>query len=276
MIFSPQWQAGSRPLLTFSGKGFRVHSHQTIVSTLQEIARRYPAEQVSSQLDDVPRMAFNIELVQQTVAPSSLCDVGGGIGIFSAACASLGIKATLIDDFGDAINSICGDRALDLHRSCGVSVVQRDVVNEGFDFPPSQFDCISCFESMEHWHGSAKRVLHGMVNSLRSGGALIISVPNCVNLRKRITVPLGRGKWSPMESWYEAPVFRGHVREPDTDDLRYIARDLGIKDVRVIGRNWVGFQSPNALIRLLTRVSDPCLRLFPSLCANIYLIGIKP
>ena len=50
----------------------------------------------------------------------------------------------------------------------------------------------------------------------------MVGVPNCVNLRKRLTVPLGRGKWSPMADWYEQPSFRGHVREPDAlrDRLR--------------------------------------------------------
>ena len=36
-----------------------------------------------------------------------------------------------------------------------------------------------------------------------------------------------------MAHWYEPELFRGHVREPDVDDLRYIARDMGLEDVVV-------------------------------------------
>jgi hypothetical protein len=77
----------------------------------------------------------------------------------------------------------------------------------------------------------------------------ILGTPNCVNLRKRITVPLGRAKWSQVEDWYERPAFQGHAREPDHDDCRYIARDLALRDIRLIGRNWLGRTSPHAWIR---------------------------
>jgi SAM-dependent methyltransferase len=45
---------------------------------------------------------------------------------------------------------------------------------------------------MEHWHRSPKALFHEALTWLRPGGLLVIGVPNCVNLRKRLTVPLGR------------------------------------------------------------------------------------
>jgi hypothetical protein len=59
-----------------------------------------------------------------------------------------------------------------------------------------------------------------------------------VRIRKRLTVPFGSGKWSSMADWYEDPIFRGHVREPDVDDLFYIAREVGLVDVYIKGRHW--------------------------------------
>ena len=112
--------------------------------------------------------------------------------------------------------------------------------------------------------------------ALRPGGRLVIATPNCVNLRKRITVPLGRGKWSALEEWYDHELFRGHVREPDVDDLRFIAGDIGLQDFRIVGRNWNGYYSGSGLIRALTGVFDPLLRLKPSLCSDLYLIGNAP
>src|SRR5207249_4442450 len=101
----------------------------------------------------------------------------------------------------------------------------------------------------------------------------VLSVPNCVNLRKRLTTPLGIGGWSRMEEWYEEPVFRGHVREPSVSDLRHIANDMGLTDVSILGRNWLGLSSRSAVVRTLALLSDRVLRLRPSLCSNLYLLG---
>src|SRR5271170_7216765 len=90
--------------------------------------------------------------------------------------------------------------------------------NETWCKTASTFDVVTCFDSLEHWHHSPKRVLHDMWDSLKPGGLFIVSVPNNVNLRKRITVPFGYGRWSKIETWYDVPVFRGHVREPNTED----------------------------------------------------------
>jgi hypothetical protein len=94
-------------------------------------------------------------------------------------------------------------------------------------------------------------------------------------MRKRITVPLGIGKWSSIQEWYEANKFRGHVREPDVSDLEYIANDIGLTEVKIYGRNWLGYHHKNAIIRFVTSVTDFFLQLRPSLCSDIYLVGRK-
>jgi hypothetical protein len=89
-------------------------------------------------------------------------------------------------------------------------------------------------------------------------------------------VPLGRGKWSSMEQWYEEPTFRSHVREPDVSDLVYIAQDMDLDHVRILGRNWAGHQAHSVLVRRLTPLVDLPLRLFPSMSSDIYMLGRKP
>jgi hypothetical protein len=128
---------------------------------------------------------------------------------------------------------------------------------------------------MEHWHNSPKALFGRVIAALRPGGLFILAVPNCVNLRNRITTPLGWACWSSMETWYEQTPFRGHVREPNVADLRYIARDMDLQDVKIVGRNWMGHASPRLLARAVTDVLDPILRWRPSLCSDLYLIGKK-
>jgi 2-polyprenyl-3-methyl-5-hydroxy-6-metoxy-1,4-benzoquinol methylase len=249
---------------------------------LSEVANEYPAEMVQDQLVDLPRIAFNIGLAlegQDSRSPKelSICDLGGGIGLFSVGCAAIGMKrVVLVDDFSDEVNLRVGDSVLDLHRKYGVEVVSRDVVAEGIaGAVEGEFDVITTFDSMEHWHHSPKRLFHQVVERLSGGGTFVVGVPNCVNLRKRITVPFGHGKWSGIEEWYDVESFRGHVREPDVADLRYIAHDMGLVDVRVLGRNWLGYYSGNPAIRLATRIFDRPMRLKASLCSDIYMIGRK-
>ena len=169
-----------------------------------------------------------------------------------------------------------GSSVLDLHRAYGVEIIQADLIDQGPDLPPESLDAVTSFDSMEHWHGSPKRLFHNCIRALRPGGMFLVGTPNCVNLRKRLTVPLGFGKWSSMQHWYEQPVFRGHVREPDVADLLYIARDLGLVGVRIIGRNWAGYASARRALRVATSLADRALRWRPSLCSDIYLSGIKP
>lgn len=222
------------------------------------------------------RHAFHLDLVVSSLGKNiAICDIGGGWGVFSAGCALLGMKSILIDDFRDEGFFMPSDRRHEMPKVYGFETVNRDVIHDGIDFPPESVDVFTTFDSMEHWHGSPKKLFGQIMTSLRPGGLFIIGVPNCVNIRKRITVPIGIGKWSSMSDWYDKQEFRGHVREPDVDDLKYIARDLALADAKIIGRNWVGLGSQNIGIRFVSRIVDKPLRLFPSLCGDIYLIGTK-
>jgi len=257
-------------------------SENNILAVLRRIANQYPLSIVAEEVKDISRISFHIHLALETVSQKAvselaLCDLGGGIGLYSVGCAALGFgRVVLIDDFNDPINFEVSNSVLNLHRSHGVEIISHDLVAKGM--PPLQgsFDIITTFDSMEHWHHSPKKFFKDAIEKLKPGGAFILGVPNCVNLRKRITVPLGIGKWSSMKDWYEMVEFRGHVREPDVADLRYISQDLGLCDVKIYGRNWMGHVSPHFATRMATKLFDYWLRLKPSLCSNIYLVGRRP
>jgi 2-polyprenyl-3-methyl-5-hydroxy-6-metoxy-1,4-benzoquinol methylase len=252
-------------------------AHHDLIALLHDIAEKYPSEIAGLQHQDVPRIAFNIELVlSRRGSHCRICDLGGGIGLFSIGCAAIGMEATLVDDFRDSIADDLQERTLNLHRSYGVTVMSRDLIRNDIDLHPESIDAVTSFESMEHWHHSPKRLFGAVSRALIPGGLFVLATPNCFNLRKRLTTPLGIGGWSRMEDWYEAPVFRGHVREPSVADLKYIARDMQLADTNILGRNWTGRNSRLWVTRTLAPVLDHALRFFPSLCSDIYLIGTKP
>jgi 2-polyprenyl-3-methyl-5-hydroxy-6-metoxy-1,4-benzoquinol methylase len=275
MTDTPVHVETGQPTTATARRGHTVDEH-ALRRMIEPLVHHYPQELQPDQRRDVARTAFHLSLLAAAFAPpAKVCDVGGGLGLFSLACAHLGYEVTLVDDFSDPVNERFGDGVLAVHRALGVTVVSCDAVQQPPALLPASFDAFTTFDSMEHWHHSPKRLFHALGTALRPDGLFVLGTPNCVNLRKRITVPLGLAKWSQMEDWYERPTFRGHVREPDLDDYRYIARDLELRDVRVFGRNWLGRTSPHAWIRLATSLSDPFLRFTPTLCADIYLTGRK-
>ncbi|MCA8915692.1 MAG: methyltransferase domain-containing protein [Planctomycetes bacterium] len=247
-----------------------------IASRLIELAAAYPQPLQAAQQTDVARLSFHLQLLLRRVSAGRVADIGGGVGLFSLGAQALGLSATLVDDFRDAVNTQHGDAALEQHRKLGVDVVSRDVIADGVEFEPASLDAVTSFDSMEHWHHSPRKLFAQLMQALKPGGWFILGVPNAVNMRKRLTVPFGRGKWSSMQEWYDEPVFRGHVREPDVRDLRYIARDLKLAEVRIFGRNWQGRMSPNGLVRAMTAVFDLPLRMRAGWCSDIYMLGRKP
>lgn len=245
-----------------------------IDAALRDVVQLYPPELRSEQSADIMRTKMHIGLVASHCGfAARVCDLGGGIGIFTPGCAAQGMKATLVDDFEDEVNYQFSIDKLGVHKKLGVNVVSTDVLGDDLEFPSGSFDAVTTFDSMEHWHNSPKTLFHKVSRWLKPGGLFVLGGPNCVNLRKRLSVPFGHGKWSSMQDWYEAEKFRGHVREPDVEDLRYIAKDMGLTQVRILGRNWLGYQSGHPFIRRVTPMVDRLFQAWPQLCADIYLVG---
>jgi SAM-dependent methyltransferase len=200
-----------------------------------------------------------------------VCDLGGGTSAYTPLLAVLGMDAVLVDDFRDIAHFHEGKADLEaVHKPLGVPIVSRDIVTQGLDFPDGSFDAITCFESMEHWHGSPKRLFKDVMRCLAPGGWFVLSVPNGVDFKKRVETLLGTAQWSPLGQWYEADEFRGHVREPTRRDLLYIARDMGLRDVKIMGRTWI-LRGRNVAWRAVGKFVD-C---FPTLSSTLYLIGQK-
>lgn len=251
-------------------------TNDDIETVVTKIAKSYPPPMDAVQLKDVARISFHLSILRDHLKTGAhVVDIGGGIGMMSVAAAALGYNSTLVDDFEDEVNHKFPIDSLGVHRKYGVRVISADVLKSVPAFEPGSIDAVMSFDSMEHWHSSPKTMFHTLMAELRPGGLFLLCVPNCVNLRKRLTVPFGFGKWSSMDDWYESPVFRGHVREPDVDDLRYIARDLDLVDVRIFGRNWLGHGLRRHFAHTFVLCIDWFLQAVPGMCSDIYLLGKK-
>jgi 2-polyprenyl-3-methyl-5-hydroxy-6-metoxy-1,4-benzoquinol methylase len=249
---------------------------------LQEVCKRLWLQDYHNYETQVyiKREIFRINLVLSALGNTkqqiTVCDIGAGWGILAAGFAALGMRSIMIDDFGDEDISSSWDRRIKLYSELGIEVIQRDVISHGIDFVPNSIDVFTCFDSMEHFHNSPKPLFHQIMEALKPGGLFVLCVPNCARLWKRLFCIFGRTQFSSMQDWYEQPIFRGHVREPNVQDLKYIASDMGLREVDIIGRNDNFFKHKNILVRVITRLTDILVRMKPSFCVTIYMLGKKP
>lgn len=237
----------------------------------------YPRAAASGSARPDVRMKFNVGLVLDLTGAKDagsrlrVCDLGGGTSSFTPILAAMGHDAVLVDDFRDIAHYAEGKADLEaVHQPLGVEIVSRDIVSEGLAFADESFDAMACFESMEHWHASPRRLLRDVRRCLKPGGWFVMSVPNAVDLKKRVDTLLGTAQWSSIREWYESDVFRGHVREPTIPDLKHIARDMGLSGVRIFGRTWI-LRTRGPAWRALARLID----LRAGLSSSIYLVGQK-
>ena len=257
----------------------------------ERVAEVYGDTSGKGSLDD--RQLFYLEMLAQIDAfqkGKHLVDLAPGLTAFGPIAAVMGMKVTLIDDYG-------GGGGVDVNRrevamkivngfrdKLGVCIEEMDFLTKPLPMPDASVDAITCFHSLEHWHNSPKPLLREIIRVLKPGGHLIIATPNAVNLRKRLLLPFGMTNYGALEEWYHDgdPVYRGHVREPVVQDLQRLMEWNGLKVRATYGRNFIGKASnslsfiPRPLMSFIATSVDCVIRFFPSLCSDIHVVGRKP
>lgn len=202
-------------------------------------------------------------------------DLGGGVGLHCMVCALLGMDAHSVDFFrlrpGEDGSSDHRLEAEEAAKNVGVNFIHTDLLDWNPSFSEKSIDVVMSFDAIEHLHHSPKTLFEKMVRCLKPGGSFLLGAPNAANVLKRFRVMMGMNIFARLEDWYELKCFVGHVREPIVADLRFIGEKIGLKNIRVIGRNWLGI----VRFGVWGKVVDPLLRPFPTLCSDIYMIGTK-
>lgn len=236
----------------------------------KDVALMYPEPFRRHQIDDIERISFHAALLfRNGWRAQSVCDLGGGIGMFSPVCAKIGMRSILIDDFEDVDISPRAEEVLEIvHRRLGVCVIRSSLACNPVQDIDGGIDAFTCFETLEHLPFSPRPFLKSAVEKMSAGGILVMSAPNCVDLKRRIDVLRGIDRWSSLEEWYFRVKFRGHVREMNPDDLKIIMEDLGLKRIEIFGKNWWGES-------LQIRLASSFIESMTSLCSTIYAVGFK-
>jgi SAM-dependent methyltransferase len=213
------------------------------------------------------------QTVTRYLAPGSrLLDFGAGPADKTAVLAALGYKCTAIDDLGDEWHKRGETRRmiLDFAEDMGVEYITLDT----HELPDThEFDMVMLNDVLEHLHDSPRDLLNDLLERVRERGYLYITVPNHVNLRKRVAVLRGKTSLPQYEIYYWYPgKWRGHVREYTRGDCIALARALGLEVVEVRGVHHLLERLPRRLLRIYLAAS----RLAPSTRDSWSMVARKP
>ncbi len=114
---------------------------------------------------------------------------------------------------------------------------------------------------LEHLHDSPRVILNDFLEYIKPGGFLFITVPNAVNIRKRLAVLRGKTNLADYFTYFWTPGrWRGHVREYVKDDLFLLSEYLGLELVNLKGSDhMVNMRLKNILKKiylLITKFDD--------------------
>lgn len=159
-----------------------------------------------------------------------LLDIGSGPMDKTGIMQALGFRCSAVDDLRDPWH-LRGDNIVRIRAYAERLGIEFHHQIEGVrtvPFDEESFDVVSALAVIEHLHESPRHLLNTMGRYLKTGGLLLVTMPNSVNLRKRISVLLGKTNYNPVDELYFASgTYRGHVREYTLSETVYICEQSG-------------------------------------------------
>ncbi|MCL0086750.1 class I SAM-dependent methyltransferase [Thermodesulfovibrionales bacterium] len=160
-------------------------------------------------------------------------------------------------------------------KELGITLTIQDVENYKLDYSENYFDGCMINDVIEHLHRSPKDLLNNAGNWLREGGVLLVTMPNSVNLRKRLSVMLGRSNYPPVDMFYEnIGPWKGHVREYTLAEQEYILRKNGFSIL--FSGTYHAMLETKLKPRFARCVYSAICRLLPTLRDSLVTVAQKP
>jgi 2-polyprenyl-3-methyl-5-hydroxy-6-metoxy-1,4-benzoquinol methylase len=208
-----------------------------IQTCVQEIAREFPFPGYM----EARRHAYHSIAANciRFLAPGArILDFGAGPCDSTAVLARMGFSCTAVDDFQDEWHGLGANRSRiqTFAEHAGVNLIVSDHLPQALS--KESFDMVMLHDVIEHFADSPRELLLSLIGILKPGGYLYISVPNAVNLRKRLLVLSGRTNYPRFPAFYwSGPCWRGHKREYVKGDLELLCAYLGLNPVLLRGEH---------------------------------------
>lgn len=205
-----------------------------------------------------------------------LLDVGSGPMDKTAVLAGMGFDCFAADDLSDPwhkLGTITED-ILNFGKSHGVKFHLQTADDYTIPFENGSFDIVLSVAVIEHLHDTPRHIMNAMGDKLKTGGILVIQMPNSVNLRKRMSVLRGRTNYNPLgELFYSIGGYRGHVREYTLSETVQLCEWSGFELVEARTFEHLAQEKLKGLPRwLYTQAGN----LIPSLRSGLMVVCRKP
>ncbi|HEY3320014.1 MAG TPA: class I SAM-dependent methyltransferase [Planctomycetota bacterium] len=159
----------------------------------------------------------------------AILDFGCGTCDKTAVLQRLGFQCSACDDLQDYWHQLPGNREkiLAFAQQQGIDF---KLSRGALPFEKNRFDLILLNDVLEHLHDSPRDLLNDLLELAKPEGLLLVTVPNAVNIRKRLNVLFGKTNLPDFPQYYWYPgAWRGHVREYVRGDLRLLAEFLNLE-----------------------------------------------
>jgi SAM-dependent methyltransferase len=187
--------------------------------------------------------------VQRWLQPgSAILDFGSGPCDKTSVLQYLGFKCSAYDDLQDEWHKLPGNREkiISFATHCGIDFQQSS--GGILPFSKNTFDMIMLNSVLEHLHDSPRDLLNDLLEFAKPDGLLFVTVPNAVNIRKRIDVFLGKTNLPGFEGYYWYPgSWRGHIREYVKNDLVLLADYLSLEVLELRGCDHMLWKLPRSI-----------------------------
>jgi SAM-dependent methyltransferase len=202
-----------------------------------------------------------------------ILDFGAGACEKVAILQKLGYECAATDDLQDWWHTRDGNREKILRFAQASGIEFRLADGNGLPFADRRFDMVMLLDVLEHLHDSPRELLNDLIGLVKPGGYLFVTVPNAVNVRKRLDVLRGRTNYPRYAYFYWSPGrWRGHVREYTKGDLRSLAGFLGLTLCELRGCDEILQNVPARLRTIYLGVT----KFLPDLKDSWLLVAKKP
>lgn len=248
-----------------------------IEQIINEISRDFPIENYieESKYYSIKVLAEEISKHLSDLNGRKLLDIGCGPMDKTAVFSRLGFSCYAVDDLRDPwhLRNNNLEKMKNFAKNEGIYFHhQKDDFTIPFEY--GTFDVVTILEVIEHLHESPRTILNEAGSFLKKNGLLVITMPNSVNLRKRLSVLLGKSNLPPVEQFYFSNgEWRGHVREYTLKETIYICEQNGFE---IITSSTFEHLAPAKLKTPLRQIYSLLGTLVPTLKSGILIIARKP
>lgn len=198
----------------------------------------FPLRNLERRIGSQPLSLSNVAKTALRYVPSggAILDFGSGACHKPAVLQCLGFRCSAADNLQGA-QPHEAERVAAFAGEFGIDFRWFDATKgKPLPFAKESFDMVMLHHVIEHLHDSPRELLNDLLELLRPGALLFITVPNAGNIRKRLHLLLGGTNLPPFDAFYWHPdAWTGHVREYVRGDLALLAKYLNLQTLELKG-----------------------------------------